>query len=191
MLSRAYLRAERLYCYDSTRDRAANDVYALFLENRAGQKDLVRLRLRDGDRGYGLLDLEAESADADADADTDTDARPVPPGLRVNVRKAALIAGPVLPERATGAGGGAADGPTTREASSVHHPATEFSPVPFLNYCYALWEPGAKRFFTAANGVAFFPYKTLARIYCYKANMGYEDTIPFNELDNWGSSVSS
>ena len=167
-LPNAYPRAERLYCYDSTRDRADNDVYALFLENLAGQRDLVRLRLQDEERSYGVLEL-----------------RDVGSELGVNVRKAALVAGPALPENEdVDVDVNETEAETEIDDADV---ASRFpaglAAKPFLNYCFALWEPGSKRFFTAANGVAFFPYKTLERIYCYKANMGYEDTIPFDELD--------
>ena len=176
-LLNAYPRAERIYCYDSTRDKEDNDVYAIFLENLAGQKDLVRIRLQDEAGTYGLLDLESAVSDAES----------VDPNLRVNVRKAALIAAPVLPPAPLSRSNTDSDqyAGSAAQDSSEDHPLGHLSAVPRLNYCYALWAPGAKRFFTATNAAAFFPYKTLARIYCYKAHMGFEDSIPFDKLDNW------
>ena len=172
-LSNPYPSAERIYCYDSTRDQEDNNVYAIFLENLAGQKELLRVRLQNEEGTYGLLDLESAVSDAES----------IDPNLRVNVRKAALIAGPALPSRPNANSGQSAD--SAADDSSESYPTDHPSAAPRLNYCYALWAPGAKRFFTATNAAAFFPHKTLSRIYCYKANMGFEDSIPIDELNSW------
>lgn len=62
-LTQPFSRAEELYCYDESRDREAGNVYTLFLENRRGQKELVRVPIRDRsqrNRADTELDIVAE-----------------------------------------------------------------------------------------------------------------------------------
>ena len=62
-LAQPFSRAEELYCYDESRDRQAGNVYTLFLENRRGQKELVRVPIRnrsERSRADSELDIVAE-----------------------------------------------------------------------------------------------------------------------------------
>ena len=82
VLRQPFSHAERLYCYDNTADKtdAGDDgeegTFTLFVENRRGQKELVRVRVPGG-QVSGELDLVAD--------------RDVDPELRINVIRAALV----------------------------------------------------------------------------------------------------
>ena len=85
-LTQPFLKAKRLYCYDESRDREAGNIYTLFLENRMGQKELVRVPVRDRfeERGTDTtFDLVAEY-----------------PTLVMNVARVMIVAYPGAPTEA-------------------------------------------------------------------------------------------
>lgn len=81
ILRQPFSQAERLFCYDNTADKAdqgddsKEGTFTLFIENRKGQQELVRVRVPGGDV-HGELDLVTDHDD---------------PELRINVVRAALI----------------------------------------------------------------------------------------------------
>ena len=100
VLRQPYSQAERLYCYDNTADKTDDGddgkegTFTLFIENRRGQKELVRVRVP-GQAVYGELDLVVDGADADdaddGDANDGDNGDNVDPELRINVIRAALV----------------------------------------------------------------------------------------------------
>lgn len=55
-LSRSFAHAQRLYCFDNSRDQADGNIYTLFVENYKGDKELVRVRIPE-DEAFSELSL--------------------------------------------------------------------------------------------------------------------------------------
>ena len=93
VLRQPFSQAERLFCYDNTADKtdqgddSKEGIFTLFVENRKGQQELVRVPVPGG-AVHGELDLVTDYDD---------------PELRINVVRAALI--DVPREEGVGAGG--------------------------------------------------------------------------------------
>ena len=89
-----FAQTERVYCYDESRDRKADSAFTIFIENRRGQTELVRVQAPNGsNEGSAPMTLVAAAGKGEERADfAELDMVAEYPTLGVDIAKAMIVA---------------------------------------------------------------------------------------------------
>ena len=146
-LSQAYESAKVLYCYDSTKEKASDDTFTVFVDNASGMKDLVRIKARqpsaqDAER---VSEKEAVEGKQMKELYAVIDLRDSYPELRKSVLSIALVRAPTAPRQ--------------------YFWNNAFP----RNMCTALWTPNRGERFYVGRQLCFNSPKDVLRFTCYRA----------------------